>query len=255
AIFGGAFGLLLAQWGTRGALGLLPSALPRAAEVGLDSRVLLFTMAISLLGGILFGLAPALKIARPDLQNRLKEGGRGSSASRQRTQTVFVLVEMALTFVLLVGAGLMIRSLAALWNVDPGFRPDGVLSFGLSLPSSMLNANADAVRAALRQSDRTIESVPGVQAVSLSWGAFPMAGEDDGVFWFAGQPKPTSENDMNWTLSYVVEPDYLRVMGISLERGRFFTQGDDEHSPGVAVIDDVFARKFFGDRNPIGQRL
>jgi predicted permease len=255
AVIGGALGLLLAGWGTHAALKLLPSALPRAQEVGLDSRVLLFTMGISLLAGILFGLAPALKIARPDVQNRLKDGARGATSSRHRAQTIFVLVQMAMTLVLLVGAGLMIRSLAALWNVDPGFRSDNVLSFGLSLPSSMLTANAATIRAALRQDVRIIQSVPGIQGVSLSWGAFPMAGEDDGLFWFAGQPKPTSENDMNWTLSYVVEPDYLSVMGIRIQRGRFFTQADDEHSPNVAVIDDVFAHKFFGDRNPIGQRL
>jgi len=100
-----------------------------------------------------------------------------------------------------------------------------------------------------------MESVPGVQAVSLSWGAFPMSGDDEELFWNAGQPKPTSEEGMSWALSYVVEPDYLRVMGISLERGRFFTAADDQHAPNVAVIDDVFARKFFPDENPIGKRL
>ena len=255
AMIGGALGLLLARWGTSAALALLPSALPRAQEISLDGRVLLFCAGVSLFAGILFGLAPALKIARPDVHNRLKEGGRGTSASRQRAQTAFILVEIAMTLVLLAGAGLMIRSLAALWNVNPGFRADKILTFGLALPPSMLHADADAIRAELRQDDRAIESVRGVQAVSLSWGAFPMASEDDGLFWFAGQPKPTSKNDMNWTLSYVVEPDYLRTMGIPLTRGRFFTQADDEHSPGVAVIDDVFSRKFFGGDNPIGQRL
>jgi predicted permease len=255
AFFGAVLGLLVAQWGTRAALGLLPSALPRAAEIHLDSRVLIFTVAVSFFAGILFGLAPALKIARSDLQNRLKEGGRGVSASRQGTQTILVLVEVAMTLVLLVGAGLMIRSLTALWRVDPGFRADNVLTFGLTLPTSTFHANADTVRAALRQSDEAMESAPGVQAVSLSWGAFPMSGDDEELFWNAGQPKPTSEDDMNWALSYVVEPDYLRVMGISLERGRFFTAADDQHAPDVAVIDEVFARKFFANENPIGKRL
>ncbi|HKV27624.1 MAG TPA: ABC transporter permease [Candidatus Acidoferrales bacterium] len=255
AIFGGALGVLLASWGTQGALALLPSALPRATEVSLDARVLLYTTAISLLAGILFGLAPALKIARPDLQNHLKEGGRGASASRQRTQSVFVLIEVAMTMVLLVGAGLMIRSLSALWNVNPGFRPDNVLTFGLSLPPSLLHANPDTIRAAFRQTEDAMKTVPGVQAVSFSWGAFPMSGDDEFLFWFAGRPKPTTTSDMNWALSYVVDPDYLRVMGIPLKSGRFFTAADDEHAPTVAVIDDVFAHKFFGNRSPIGQRL
>ncbi len=182
AIFGGGLGILLAQWGTRGALALLPSALPRAAEVTLDSRVLSFTMGISLFAGIFFGLAPAFKIARPDLQDRLKEGGRGSSASRQRTQIVFVLAEMAMTLVLLVGAGLMIRSLTALWGVDPGFQSDNVLTFGLTLPTPMFHAAPDAIRATLRQTENTMKAVRGVQSVALSWGAFPMGGDDEAVF-------------------------------------------------------------------------
>ena len=255
AIFGGGLGLLAAQWGTRGALALLPSELPRAAEVGLDLHVLLFTMGISVLAGILFGLAPAFKIVRNDLQKRLKEGGRGSSASRQATQTTFVLVEMAMTLVLLVGAGLMVRSLAALGNVDPGFRPDHVLTFGITLPAPMTHASPDAIRAALRQTEEVMKSVSGVQSVSLSFGAFPMSGDDEQFFWHAGEPKPSSESDMNWALSYVVDPDYLRVMGVPLKSGRFFTIQDNEHAPLVAVVDDIFARKYFGAHSPVGQRI
>ena len=255
AFLGGALGLLLAHWGTRGALGLLPSTLPRSAEVNIDSRVLLFTTGISLLAGILFGLAPALKIARPDMLNRLKGGGRGYSVARQRTQNTFVVIEMAMTLVLLIGAGLMIRSLSALGNVDPGFRPDHVLTFGITLPASMSHESSDAIREALRQTEDVMKSVPGVQSVSLSWGAFPMSGDDEQFFWLAGQPKPTSIKDMNWALSYVVDSDYLQIMGIPLKSGRFFTQADNEHAPAVAVVDDVFARKFFGNQNPVGQRI
>jgi predicted permease len=189
------------------------------------------------------------------MQNRLKEGGRGSSLARQRTQRVFVLVEMAMTLVLLIGAGLMIRSLAALGNVDPGFQPDHVLTFGITLPAPMAHASPEAIRASLRQTEDVMKSVPGVQSVSLSWGAFPMSGDDEQFFWFAGQPKPTSIKDMNWSLSYVVDPDYLRVMGIPLKSGRFFTVQDNEHAPLVAVVDDVFARQFFGNENPVGKRL
>src|SRR6266576_5232019 len=120
-IGGGLIGLLLAKWGTRAILAALPAALPRSEEIGIDAHVLLFTIGISFLTGIFFGLVPAIKTLRPDMHETLKEGGRGSSGARHRTQSVFVIVEMAMALVLLIGAGLMIRSLAALWRVNPGF--------------------------------------------------------------------------------------------------------------------------------------
>ncbi|MFY9530632.1 MAG: ABC transporter permease [Candidatus Acidiferrales bacterium] len=255
SVAGGGLGLVVAGWCTRAALGVLPTALPRAEEIRLDAHVLMFTMGVSLLAGILFGLAPALRISRADLHETLKEGGRGSSAARHRAQGFFVATEMAMALVLLVGAGLTIRSLAALWMVNPGFRSDNVLTFGLALPPSMMHAGPDAIRAAIRELDDKLASTPGVQAASQTWGAFPMNGDDESLFWLEGQPKPSSFHDMNWALKYVVEPDYLKVMGIPLKRGRFFTPQDDEHSPLVLVIDDVFARKYFGNEDPIGKRL
>jgi predicted permease len=255
AVGGGGLGLLLAQWATRAMLGVLPAELPRAAEIQVDTHVLLFTMGISLCAGILFGLAPALKTSQPELHETLKESGRGASGTRHRAQSVFVAVEMAMALVLLVGAGLMIRSLMALWNVDPGFRPNNVLTFGLTLPPSMMTASPDAIRAYVREIDNRFAATPAVQAVSQSWGAVPLSGEDDQLFWIDGQPKPANEMDMDWTLDYVVGPDYLRVMGIPLLRGRFFAANDDEHSPRVAVVDDIFARKYFGNEDPIGKRL
>jgi predicted permease len=233
----------------------LPTALPRAEEVGLDARVLVFTMAISLLAGILFGLAPALKTSQPDLHATLKEGGRGTSGTRHRAQDVFVVVEMAMALVLLIGAGLMIRSLTHLWRVDPGFDPRNVLTFSLTLPPSMMTATPEAVRANIRALDEKLASVPGVRAASLTWGAFPLLDDDERVFWLEGQPKPASENDMNWTLDYIVDPGYLKAMRIPLERGRFLTPQDNEHTPLVIAIDDVFARKFFPNQDPIGKRI
>ena len=255
ALAGGAFGLLLAAWGTRAALSVLPTALPRAEEIGLDPRVLLFTLAISLLAGILFGLAPALKMSPSNQQETLKEGGRGVSGTRHRVQSVFVVAEMAMALVLLAGAGLMIRSMMRLWSVDPGFNPQNVMTVGFSLPPSMMTASPDAIRAAFREFNNKVASIPGVQAVSQTWGAFPMNGDDEQTFWFEGMPKPASENDMNWAIDYIVEPGYLKAMGIPLQRGRFFTEQDNEHSPRVIVIDDVFARKFFPNQDPIGKRI
>jgi predicted permease len=229
--------------------------LPRAGEIGLDARVLIFTATISLLAGILFGLAPALKAAKPDLHETLKEGGRGGSGTRHRAQGVFVVAQVAMTLVLLIGAGLMIRTLARLWTVDPGFNPHNVLTFSLALPPSMQTARPDAIRAAFRQLHDRLESTPGVQALSLSWGAFPMSGDDEQLFWLEGRPKPSSVSEMNWALKYIVETDYLKAMGIPLRSGRFFTPQDDERSTRVVVIDEVFAHKYFGNDNPIGKLI
>ena len=251
----GVLGLLLAVWGTHVGLKLLPEALPRADEIGLDYRVLLFTTAISLLSGTLFGLAPAFKTSRTDPQTALKEGGRGASGIRHRAQGVFVVTEMAMALVLLIGAGLMVRSLARLWSVDPGFDPQNVLTFGYTLPPSMINGNPDAIRAAYRNFDDRLAATPGVEAVSQSWAGLPMEGEDDTLFWLDGHPKPANTNGMNGTIIYNVGPDYLRVMGISLRRGRFFTAHDDEKAPYVGVIDDVFANKYFPGQDPIGKRI
>jgi len=255
ALFGGALGLLLAHWGTRAALALLPAALPRATEIGLDARVLTFTITVSILVGILFGLVPTLRTTRPSLQETLKEGGRGASSARHRAQDVFVVVEMALALVLLIGAGLLIRSLARLWSVDPGFNPPNVLSFQLSFPPSMASAKPDEARAAIRDLDQRVAALPSVQAVSQTWGAIPMDWDDEEVFWPAGQPKPASESDMNWAIDYIIGPDYLKVMQIPLLRGRFLTAQDKEHSPIAIVVDDVFARKFYPRQDPIGQRI
>ena len=254
-IIGGGIGLLLAVWGTRTALQLLPVTLPRAAGVGLDARVLIFTIVMSIGAGILFGLAPALKARKPFLQEQLKESGRSASGARHRAQSVFVVVETALALVLLTGAGLMIRTLAQLWSQDPGFNPRNVVSINLSPPPSLMNTNAETVRAYSRELNGRLRATPGVQAVSMTWAAVPMAGDDEHLFWLDGQPKPASQNDMNWAVKYVVDPDYLKVMEIPLRRGRFFTQQDNEHAPSVAVIDETLAKKYFGADEAVGKRI
>lgn len=255
ALAGGAFGLLLAAWGTKSALRLLAQGMPRAGDVTLDARVLFFTVGISVGCGIFFGLAPALKTGAKDLHDRLKQGGRGASGLGHRAQGTFVVVEMAMALILLISAGLMVRSLTMLWHIDPGFDSHNVLTFGVALPPSMRNANAAGIRAALRYVDEQLKTVPGVRAVSLSWGAMPLAGDDEDLFWIEGKPKPETDNDMSWSLSYVVEEDYLKVMGIPLERGRFFTRHDNENSPHVIAVDDVFALKYFPNQDPIGQHI
>ncbi len=252
---GGALGLLVAYWGTHAALRLLPSTLPRAQEVRIDYRVLLFALGISLLSGILAGLAPALRNSKSRLSNGLKESGRGSISGRSRAQAILVASEVALAVVLLIGAGLMIRSIRALWNIDPGFRSDNLLTFELSLAPSARNDKPDAIRANLRQISDSINSVPGVQAASFQSGAFPILDENDTLFWIEGETKPTIGSDMHATLVSAVEPTYLTAMGIALKQGRFFDKHDDEHAPWVIVVDEVFANKFFPKGDALGKRI
>jgi predicted permease len=254
-IAGGTLGLLLASWGSRAALSVLPGSLPRANDVHIDPRVLFFTLLVSLLAGVLFGLAPAIKTSQPDLHETLKEGGRGASGARYRTQGIFVVIEMALTVVLLVGAGLTIRTLIGLWIVNPGFDPHNVLSFNVGLPSSVASGEATQIRASLRQLTDKIAAVPGVQSVSLMNAALPMGDRYDLNFWIDGQPKPATDSNKPLALWYLVGPDYLKVMKIPLIRGRFLTAQDAANSRGVCVIDEDFAREYFGNQDPIGKRL
>ena len=255
AILGGALGFLMANWGTRAALRVLAEGLPRASEVHLDPRALIFTILISLNSGIFFGFAPALKSRRRNLHDTLKEGGRSESGAHHRAQRVLVAGEMAMALVLLISAGLMVRSLSELWHVDPGFNSHNVLTFGVALPPAMRTATADGIRAALHNVEKQLKAVPGVQALSLSWGAVPLASDDEDLFWIEGKPKPATENEMNWSISYVVEEEYLRVMGIPLLHGRFFAAQDNEKAPHVVVVDDAFAQKYFPDQDPIGQHI
>jgi predicted permease len=254
ALAGGALGLCLAIWGTQAGLQALPETLPRAKNVGLDGGVLLFTFASSLLAGVIFGLAPALKTWRPNLQETLKESGRGASGARHRAQGVFVVIEMAMALILLIGAGLMIRSLFGLWKVNPGFNPRGVLTFEVSLSPS-LGANPETARAALLEMGERLKSIPGVEDVSAASGALPMWSDEELPFWLDGQPKPAHESEMTISIFYFAQPGYLGAMGIPLLRGRFFTVDDNAHSSPVTVIDESFAREYFPNEDPIGKRI
>jgi len=255
ALAGGGLGLLFAALGARAALNALPTGLPRADEIGLDARVLFFTAAITLLTGALAGLAPALKTSQRRLAETLKDSGRGAVGGRHRAQGMLVAVEVALALVLLIGAGLMIRTLNALWQVDPGFRPDNVLTFGLSFPPSMRALSPEARRASLRDLSDRLNSMPGVKAASFSLGASPMQGEGTASFWLDGQPTPASASERHRALAYGVEPGYLTAMGIPLKQGRFFTAQDETGTQPVVVIDEVFASQYFPNAEPLGKRI
>jgi predicted permease len=255
ALCGGALGLILAQWGTVVAIAAVPRTVPRSEEIGVDLRVLLFTLAMSVLAAIIFGFAPMLKIFRTNIGETLKDTGRAISGYRSHTQAVFVVGEMAMALVLLVGAGLMIRTLLRLRGVDPGFDPRNVLRFGIAPPPSLAGQSPDAIRAVFRRMHSTIRSVPGVEYTSLNWGARPMEGDNEVSFWPEGRPQPARQADLPNTLEYIAEPEYLQVMRIPLLRGRFIADTDNEHSARIAVIDDSFAEKYFAGQDPIGKHL
>lgn len=213
------------------------------------------TVVVSAATGILFGLLPAWKLATQPPQVAMKEHGRGTSGARHRTQDALVIFEISAALILLVATGLMIRSLVTLSRSKPGFDSKGVLTFSLSVPYSPTAATGE-VQTYLREVDRHIKQVHGVQAVSSSWGSLPMTGNDDEqLFWLDNESRPTYANDMHWALRYIVEPDYLRVMRISLLHGRFFNDADRANSPLVAVIDESLAKQYFGNGDPVGKQL
>jgi len=251
---GGCIGLVLAKLGVRFLVGALADGLPRSGEITLDGHVLLYTLGISVLTGIVFGLIPAIKTLRPDTHETLKEGGRGGSGARHRAQRIFIAVEMAMAVVLLIGAGLMIRTLSALGNVNPGFDPRNLLTFEISSTSNAA-ATPDQLRVMYRETIRQLENIPGVEKVSLLGGSLPMTGDSEIPFWLEGQPKPANDNDMPFALFYLVNSGYHQAMRIPLERGRTFTEQDSEHRAPVALIDASFARKYFPNQDPIGKHL
>jgi predicted permease len=254
AATGGLLGLALAWIATKAIVAALPAELPRATEVSLDTRVLLFTLAVSLLAGIVFGLAPALKTSRTNLQDVLRSSGRGSSGARHRLQGLFVAVQVAMALVLLIGAGLMLRSLAALWRVNPGYQPDHAITFSVSLPANSKTTAAET-RARLRQFDAAMRAIPGVEAVSVTLGSRPMIHDSALPFWIEGEPRPDNDNDMHPAMFYLVESGFQRAMGMTLLRGRFISDHDDENAPTVIDIDDVLARTDFPHSDPIGQHI
>ncbi len=251
---GAVLGLALAWLGTQAVIASLPGTLPRAKEVSLDGRVLLFTVTASLAAGIVFGLAPAVRASRANLQQTLRQAGRGASGARHRLQGIFVASEVAMALVLLVGAGLMLRSLAALWKVNPGYDPNHAVTFSVSLPSNAKTTPAET-RARLRRFDAAMRAIPGVEAVSVTLGSRPMIHDSELPFWIEGRPKPATNNDMPQALFYLVESGFQKAMGIQLERGRFVSEEDNENAPVVVDVDDIFARTHFPHQDPIGQHI
>jgi putative ABC transport system permease protein len=252
SIVGGGVGLLLAVWGMGSLLALAPQDLPRVKDVALDSRALGFTLLVTLLTGVIFGLAPALQASKPNLNETLKEGGRGSTGGHHRVRSSLVISEVALALVLLVCAGLMIRSFLRLQQVSPGFNPSNALAVAVSLPGKKY-PEGDQQAAFFTQLVEKVAALPTVQAVGVTQ-SLPIQSDYVLGFNIQGRPPDPPGEDVS-TNYYAVSPDYFKAMGIPLLRGRLFTELDRKDAPRVAVINETMAKKFFPDEDPIGKHI
>jgi putative ABC transport system permease protein len=255
SLAGGAVGLALAYWGTKLLLTLAPPNLPRMSAVGLDGRAFGFTVAITLLTGVIFGLVPALQASKPNLNEVMKDAGRGSTEGgrRQLIRSTLVVLEVASALVLLVGAGLMIKSFWRLQHVDPGFNPNNALTAAINLPRQKY-PEVDQQAAFYQQLIAKVSTLPGVQTVGAS-NVIPL-GDNDYVLGFVieGRP-PVPAGASQSTSYYAVSADYFKAMGIPLLKGRVFTEQDAKNATRVAVINETLAKKFFPNEDPLGKRI
>jgi predicted permease len=254
ALAGGLAGLAIARWGTQAVVAAVPGGLPRMENIGVDGWVLAFTLGVSLLTGIVFGLVPALQVSVTDLHETLKEGSRGSSAGHRRLRNLLVVSEVAAALVLLAGAGLMLRTIWSLGGINPGFDPNQVLTFSMGL-SPAATSSSDRILQNFDETVTRIQSVPGVKSAGVS-SLIPMGGSDSEIpFYVDGRPRPTSQGEMLWALLYATSPGYLKAMDIPLLRGRYIGPQDMHRGSHVAVIDEVLARTVFPHEDPLGKSI
>jgi putative ABC transport system permease protein len=255
AIIGGMVGLLLAFWMVDMLVSFSPQGTPRADEIGIDGRVLAFSFATALLTGLVAGLVPALQASKPDLNTSLKEGGKGTQAGSQgrRARSILVVSEIALALMLLIGAGLLMKSFMLLQSVDPGFNPKNVLSVDIALPRANYSKPEKIVAFYAQLLDR-VKTLPGVQSVGAISNLPLAGGGTDTSFTIEGRPQPEPDQEpVAWYDS--VTPDYFRTIGMRLLKGREFTERDNETAPKVVVISEATARRYFPDEDPLGKRI
>jgi putative ABC transport system permease protein len=254
SLCGGAVGILLALWGLNLLLALSPADIPRKHEIRIDGAALGFTLLISLLTGVLFGLAPSLQSSRVNFNETLKEGARGTSgATGNRLRGLLVIVEIAMTVVLLVGAGLMLRSFIGLLKTDPGFNPKSVLTMKIELPDRKYPRERDQI-AFFKQVIERVRLLPGAESASAI-SHLPLSGtEEIDMFTIEGS---TIESLSDTPLAdfRFVDHNYFRAMGIPLVAGRYFTEGDNENGQRVIVINETLARRFYPGQEAVGKRI
>jgi putative ABC transport system permease protein len=251
----GLLGLLLAAWGVRQLSLITPPSLSRLNDVSIDGRVLVFTLVVSLLTSVVFGLAPALQASKTDLNEMLKEGGRSNAGSgrQNRLRSLLVITEVALALVLLIGSGLMLKSFLRLQGVNPGLNPENLIALELQLPENGYGEKHQQL-ALQQQLVQRVGAIPGVQhAATVDF--LPFSGNEyNGSFTIEGRPAVNiSERPRGFYRS--ISADYFPTMGVPLHKGRAFTDSDNADAPGVVIINETAARQFWPDQDPIGQRL
>lgn len=268
ALLGGGLGILLAMWGVNLLVSLAPASIPRVKEVSLDQWVLGFTMLVSVLTGVVFGLAPAFQSSKANLNEMLKEGARGAATTsphRALLRRVLVVAEIALSFILLISAGLLIESIRRLTQVNPGFNPQNLLTANVSFPRKPASADDETDAGAARQVQETanflaqvqgkIQTLPGVQAVGAI-NDLPVSGQGsvNGDFNIEGRPKYKS-GEAPVAEYRLITPNYFRAIGIPLLKGRVFTDNDKQQPQFPILINETLAKRFFPEEDPIGKRL
>jgi putative ABC transport system permease protein len=257
ALAGGALGVLIGFWGVDALRAANPADAARFApgwyQLGINAPVLLFALGLSIVSGIVFGLVPALQASKTNLNDSLKEGSRQTTGSSHRLRSSLVVFEFALSLVLLVGAGLLTRSFLALLKTDPGFNPDHILTMNLVLPSAKYK-DKPARAAFYNDLVQRVKTQPGVESAGVV-NYLPLGGANSSdAYLVEGEPEPApgDENDGRYR---VATPDYFRTMGISIVRGRGFTDQDKAGAPPVAIVNEAFARKHWPNVDPIGKRI
>ncbi len=255
AVAGGGAGLLLTMWGIDSLVAIIPDTVPRAKEINIDGRVLGFTLVVSLLAGLVFGLVPALQASKPNLNEALKEGGRSGwlGGGRNRIGSLLLVSEVALSLVLLIGAGLMIKSFIRLLNVAPGFDRQNTLTMLIALPRQKYG-QSEQQRAFFQQLLERVGALPGVEAAGAV-NSLPLSQSQEGRY-FAVEGDTRNVDEVDPGAGYrTVSPGYFRAMGIPLLTGRSFTERDAQGAPGAVIINQEMARRFFYDADPLGKRI
>jgi predicted permease len=248
---GGVAGVLLGIWAVDALVAAAPENAPRLDEIGLDARVLAFAAALTVLTGVLFGLAPALHAARGDVGASLKEAGRGHAGAGGRgLRRALVVAEVALALILLTGAGLLLQTFVRLQSADLGFRPEGVLT-GFFSPPQVGYPRAEQLRAFYDQVLEKAEAIPGVETAALA-SVLPLSGDSDTDFTIEGRPAPSRPGEQPVTWYRLVSASYFDAIGMRLVRGRAFARGEAAPS---AIVNEALARRYFPSEDALGRRI